>query len=97
MKGECYKTAAQFALDNPEWIYTEGVVINRIDGLPMGHAWVENGDKCRDTEAEVTVSKDLYYSIGKIEITKQFERSELIEHLKGGVYGSFFANKHVDR
>ena len=72
-KGDCYQAAGSLALEFirgkfPKAELVHGVVLNSLDYMPMGHAWVEVGSKVYDYSngRKITESKSNYYHMGAI-------------------------------
>ena len=72
-KGDCYAAAGQLALEFirgkfPKAELVHGVVLNSSDYMPMGHAWVEVGNKVYDYSngRKIVESKSNYYHMGAI-------------------------------
>ena len=72
-KGDCYQAAGSLALEFiggkfPKAELFHGVVLNSLDYMPMGHAWVEVGSKVYDYSngRKIVESKSNYYHAGAI-------------------------------
>jgi hypothetical protein len=80
--GNCFEVAANYVVENSilrgnkNLILVHGEVIGQgpISGVKHWHAWVEDGDIAIDLSngKDITISKSLYYAIGKISNTKQY-------------------------
>ena len=71
--GDCYQAAGRLALEfsrgkYPKAELVHGVVLNSLDYMPMGHAWVEVGSTCYDYSngRKLKLSKSKYYHSGAI-------------------------------
>ncbi len=68
--GDCYRVAGNMAVDNPHMKLCHGIVTGHgpLNGLLIGHAWVEVGDIVIDYSNghKVTTRKEKYYDKGKI-------------------------------
>ncbi len=90
--GNCYEVALNTFLRNPrKYILVHGVVTGQgpLEGLQYCHAWVIDGDTVIDnTTPTKRIPVDLYYYIGKIEITREYNASQVYRMLdKYGTYG----------
>lgn len=77
--GSCYESAANFlidahfagAADNLKLVH--GRVRQTVSPFAMiGHAWIEDGDVCIDTEKKIGLPRFLYYAIGQIKSENNF-------------------------
>ena len=79
-KGDCYEAAGRLALDTirgtgplgkykDKVVLVHGVVLNALDYMPMGHAWVEVGSTCYDYSngKKAKQQKLFYYNHGAID------------------------------
>ena len=73
-KGDCYQAAGRLALEfirgkHPKAVLVHGVVLNSLDYMPMGHAWVEVGSKVYDYSngKKATQQKLFYYNHGAVD------------------------------
>ena len=79
-KGDCYEASGRLALDTirgsgplgrykDKVVLVHGVVLNSLDYMPMGHAWVEVGSTCYDYSngRKLKLSKSKYYHSGAID------------------------------
>lgn len=94
--GNCFEVALKEFLKNPKrYTLVHGVVVGQgpLDGLEYCHAWVI--DERTDTVIDKTQPQGkqkfpigLYYMIGKIEITKEYDLESVYEMVdKYGTYG----------
>ena len=72
--GDCYQAAGRLALEfsrgkYPKAELVHGVVLNSLDYMPMGHAWVEDGSTVYDYSngREIKMNKSKYYNLGAID------------------------------
>ena len=71
--GDCYQAAGRLALEfirgkHPKAELVHGVVLNSLDYMPMGHAWVEVGSTVYDYSngKSLKLPKSKYYKAGAI-------------------------------
>jgi uncharacterized membrane protein (UPF0127 family) len=76
-QGDCYEAAGRYVMqecmfgnDDCELILAHGEVMGQgpIEGIPFGHAWVEQGNSVIDKSngRDINVPTVLYYAIGRI-------------------------------
>jgi hypothetical protein len=72
-RGDCYEAAALYMLehrDDPNLRLVHGEVAGQgpLEGMTLGHGWVEDGDIVIDKSngRDICMPKELYYLIGKI-------------------------------
>jgi len=89
--GNCYVASLNKFMENPrKYKLVHGIVTGQgaIEGIQYGHAWVEYGDKAIDCSANVEMPKDVYYLLGNIEYTHEYDGQEVLKMLdKFGTYG----------
>ena len=79
-KGDCYEAAGRLAIEGirglgvlrkykDKIVLVHGVVLNSLDYMPMGHAWVEVGSTVYDYSngRKIKLSKNKYYHAGAID------------------------------
>ena len=94
--GNCFEVALNKFMQNPKrYTLVHGVVTGQgpLEGIQYCHAWVidEKTDKVIDMtlpSGKQQIPVGLYYYIGKISITKEYDASEVLDMLdKYGTYG----------
>ena len=90
--GDCFVSALHTFMENPrKYTLVHGVVTGQgpLEGLQYCHAWVLDGDTVIDkTTPMKKLPADLYYAIGQIEITREYNASEVYKMLdKYETYG----------
>lgn len=94
--GDCFVVSLEKFMEDPKrYILVHGVVTGQgaLEGLQYCHAWVE--DKFGNVYDETLpfpfsngLSKEFYYNLGKIEITKRYDGNKVLQMLdKYGTYG----------
>jgi hypothetical protein len=92
--GDCFKVATNYIIENSilrgnkDLVLVHGIVTGQgpVFGVKYQHAWVENNNTVIDMSngKNVSISKDLYYAIGKILNTKRYVpnqvRKMLLKH-----------------
>ena len=89
LNGDCYKANANYFLYEVKpsqaihWKLCHGLAINRVDGKPYGHCWLEYDgmviDKSNGLEVELPI--EMYYDIGNIEKVYKYTVKEVREKL----------------
>jgi len=84
VSGECYMASARWIMDEGKAIEDEAMLVHGtvagqgpLEGLRIGHAWVEFGDLVYDASAELLVRKERYYEIGKVKDTVEYTPTEM--------------------
>ncbi len=89
--GDCYEVSYQYfqknALRNDKLRLVHGLVTGQgpLEGIVYNHAWVEDGNKIIDmtlpTKLQKSLSKSMYYKIGKIKESNvyKYNYNEVIE------------------
>ena len=97
-KGDCYEAAGRLALEfirgkYPKAELVHGVVLNSLDYMPMGHAWVEVGSKVYDYSngRNITMDKQGYYFQGVI---KELMKKGYKQHRYKGIEVAETIMKH---
>jgi len=77
--GDCYEAAVKIMLldtPNPNLRLVHGEVAGQgpLEGVTLGHAWVEDGDVVIDNTngRNITMPKVVYYAIGRIDQINNF-------------------------
>jgi hypothetical protein len=85
-RGDCYEAAAIYMInyrDDSDLRLVHGEVAGQgpLQGLTLGHAWVEDGDMVIDQSngRDVHMPKWLYYQIGKIDSINNIHRYTFVE------------------
>lgn len=73
--GNCYDSAAEFVLSNPDYELIHGVVTGQgaIQGMKYGHAWAEKDGMVVDSSNgnNINIPAQVYYRIGNIDPDQQ--------------------------
>ena len=81
--GDCYIVAGREAINrsyNDKAFVCHGLTVGQggIEGVIFGHAWIEYKDMVIDKSNgnDITMDKDIYYKIGKINNVKKYSFKE---------------------
>ena len=95
--GNCYEAAMKQMWDYyrkgiKEVKLVHGVVTGQgeLDGIQFSHAWIEVNGIVLDMSngREVVMPKNLYYKLGKIKITREYDYEDMLKMIdKYGTYG----------
>jgi len=80
--GTCYQDAMNYMMKHglagdKSYQLVHGLVVGQgaIEGVVYNHAWVEKGSKVIDQTIPITLPKQVYYAIGKIDKKTVFRYS----------------------
>lgn len=89
--GNCFVVAYHTFLEDPErYTLVHGVVTGQgtIEGIQYVHAWVLDGNTVIDNTSVGEIDKRLYYAIGNIQITREYDFEDVMKlSVKYGTYG----------
>lgn len=92
-KGDCFKAAFDFVMNNPDTTLVHGIAIGtggEAKGIRMSHAWCEVGGIVIDvSNGQTCVTRtEHYYSVGTISEVRKYSRERAsVMALKHGHYG----------
>ena len=90
--GDCFVVALNTFLEDPNnYVLVHGVVAGQgpLEGVEYCHAWVIDDETVIDnTIPQKRIPVGLYYYIGKISITREYDKNDVMKMLdKYGTYG----------
>jgi len=104
-KGDCFKASVDFMVNNPDikqivtLVHAEVRGRGPIEGIRMGHSWVELGDYVIDVAngKRHLIKKELYYQVAEIDKSEgkyiRYSFDEMIENvLENKTYGHWELN-----
>lgn len=80
--GDCYQAAGRYILDNPtadvHLVHADVTGRGPMEGVRMGHAWVEDGDDVIDNAngGAVRLPRDVYHALGDVRNAVRYTPSE---------------------
>lgn len=80
--GDCYQAAGRYILDNPSadvhLVHADVTGRGPMEGVRMGHAWVEEGDDVIDNAngGAVRLPRDIYHALGDVRNAVRYTPAE---------------------
>lgn len=92
--GRCYELSYKLATSKINSVLVHGYIKDK-HGRIIDHAWVEIGDTVYECVLDKTCSKEVYYRIIAVEVSKVYTFDETIEmSLKHRTYGPWHEVKN---